>query len=430
MTLFGKNKFAVVFCSPELFRGAVFVKRNAKWVLVRSGEIDSAEGLPGDRLKQLLKEIGYSGDTDLYITGDLADSYCFNWESVPLPPRDQQGAVEMELTSALPGNMDEPVFQFTESPVREDGAVTVRVCAFPAASLNQISAMLNRANVKADEFVSPLVCLESDDAPVSFDCINSGFFFQNGVWKKCAGREKMLENAREEWLKVMKNAFVLPENFDVAKFLSILLVARLECSGHSVKERISLRVLPDQSRPLRYRAQIQLGAVLLVLLIANLLWAAYLNFGSEYREAREITSEIDSCRRKITAINSRLKRNQKAIRDMERVVGINAGESDIIGKLAAFSRLLPENVLVSSMRWNDSGVDLQLQSENANINLPELLKPLNFWKIGNLQQRQMCGSDVTSITLRLVPNTDDGKDKKKNSGTQRRRQYNSGRRGR
>ena len=318
MSIFRKNKFAVLFCSPELFRGAVFIKRNARWVLVRSGEIRSGEELPGDRLKKLLKEIGYSGDTDLYITGDLADNYCFNWESVPLPSREQQSAVEMELSSALPGTMDEPVFQFTESPVNEDGAVTVRICAFPAVSLNQISAMLNRANVKADEFVSPLICLETGDAPVSFDCINSGYFFHNGVWKKCAGREKMLENAGKEWEEVMKNTFVLPENFDIAGFLSILLVARLECSGRSVKERASLRVLPDQARPLRYRTQIQLAVVLLVLLIANLLWAAYLNFGSEYREAREVASEIDSCRRKITAVNSRLKRNQKAIRDMER----------------------------------------------------------------------------------------------------------------
>ena len=114
---------------------------------------------------------------------------------------------------------------------------------------------------------------------------------------------------------------------------------------------------------------------------------------------------------------------------MARVVEISAGESDVIGKLAAFSRLLPENVLVSNIRWSDSGVDLQLQSENANINLPELLKPLNFWKIGNLQQRQMWGSDVTSINLRLVPNTDDAdKDKKKGGTSSRRRQFNSGRR--
>ena len=114
---------------------------------------------------------------------------------------------------------------------------------------------------------------------------------------------------------------------------------------------------------------------------------------------------------------------------MTRVVEITAGESDIIGKLAAFSRLLPENVLVSYIRWSDSGVDLQLQSENANINLPELLKPLNFWKIGNLQQRQMWGSDVTSINLRLVPNIENEKDKKKSGSNSRRKQYNAGARG-
>ena len=252
-----------------------------------------------------------------------------------------------------------------------------------------------------------------------------------GVWKKCAGREKLLEKASEEWRRIFSALFVLPENFNVAKYLSVLLVARLECSGKSIKEQIPLKILPDQSRPLRYRTQIQLGVILLVLLIGNLLWAAYLNYGSEYKEAREMAAEIEDCRRKINSINSRLKRNQKASRDMARVVEITAGESDIIGKLAAFSKLLPENVLVSSMRWSDSGVDLQLQSENANINLPELLKPLKFWKIGNLQQRQMWGSDVTSINLRLVPNTDDDKaaDKKKGGSSSRRRQFNSGRRG-
>lgn len=429
MTLFGKNKFAVVFCSPELFRGAVFARQNSRWVLVRSGEISSGPELPGDKLKALLKEIAYSSDSNLFLTGQLANSFAFNWESVPLPPKEQLGAVEMELASALPGTVEDPVFQFTESPENEEGAVTVSVCAFPASALDQVSAMLNRANYKADEFISPLICQQPGDAPLHFDVINPHMFFHNGVWKKAAGREKILAAAAENWRKVMNETFVLPENFDVEKFLSVLLVARLECSGVSVKERLSLRVLPEQSRPLRYRAHIQLGLILLALLIANLLWAVYLNYGGEYREARELTQEIESCRRKITSINSRLKRNQKASRDMARVVEISAGESDVIGKLAAFSRLLPENVLVSNMRWSDSGVDLQLQSENANINLPELLKPLNFWKIGNLQQRQMWGSDVTSINLRLVPNTDTVDKGKKKSGTSsRRKQFNSGRR--
>lgn len=428
MTLFGKNKFAVVYCSPELFRGAVFAKRNSRWTLLRSSEVSSGPELPGDKLKALLKEIGYSSDTNLYLTGMPADSFAFNWDSVPLPVKEQQSAVEMELAAALPGTMEEPLCQFTEAPVNEEGAVTVSVCAFPASSMDQVAAMLNRANCKADEFVSPLVCQQPGDAPLAFDVINPGMFFQNGVWKKSAGREKMLAAAAEEWRKIMNELFVLPEYFNVAKFLSVLLVARLECSGQAVKERPSLRVLPEQSRPLRYRTQLQLALILFVLLLINLGWAAYLNFGGEYREARDVAAEIDSCRRKITSINSRLKRNQKASRDMARVVEITAGESDVVGKLAAFSRLLPENVLVSNLRWSDSGVDLQLQSENANINLPELLKPLNFWKIGNLQQRQMWGSDVTSINLRLVPNIEDPKDSKKGVKSSQRRQFNSGRR--
>ena len=422
MALFGKNKFAVVSCSPEMFRGAVFGKKNSRWNLLRSGELPVAGELPGDRLKQLLKEIGYSSDTVLYLTGELAESFAFNWESVPLPQREQRGAVELELANALPGSIDEAVFQFAEYPEQDEETVAITVYAFPASSLDPVSAMLNRAGCKADEFVSPIMGIKPGEPAVVFENINPGFYFQNGIWKKAAGREDMLRNAAAWWQQSMTEKFQLPEHFEVGKFMDILLVASLECSDSSIKERPSLRVLPDQARPLRYRTQIQIAVILFVLLIINLLWSGYLHFGSDYREAQEVASEIDSCRRKITSINSRLKRNQKASRDMQRVVEIKAGESDVIGKLAALSRILPENVLVSNMRWNDSGVDLQLQSENANINLPELIKPLSFWKIGHLQQRQMWNSDVTSINLRLVPNIDKEKDLKKKGS----RKYNSG----
>ena len=430
MGFLGKSKFAVLSCSPEVFRGAVFGRRNSRWTLLRSGENTVAEELPGDRFKALLRELSYSsGDTLLYVTGDLAGSSFFVWDSVEMPWREQRGAVEMELPGAVPVPIEDPLFQFVEFPPDEEGSVKVCVYAFPASSLDQICAMLNRASCKADEFVSPLMGLMPGDPPVSFESINPGFFFSEGCWKRAAGREKLLAEAGDAWKKMMNELFVLPENFPVARYLDVLLVARLECSGAAIKERPSLRVLPDSTRPLRYRTHIQLGAVLLVLLILNLLWSFYLNYGGEYREARQLASEIEACRRKINSIQSRLKRNQKASRDMARVVEIVAGESDVIGKLAAFSRLLPDNVLVSNMRWSDSGVDLQLQSENAGINLPVLLKPLTFWKVANLQQRQMWNSDVTSINLRLVPNTDENEtleNKRKSGGSSRRRSSGSG----
>ena len=430
MGFLGKNKFAVLSCSPEVFRGAVFGRRNSRWTLLRSAENTAASELPGDRLKALLRELSCSsGDTLLYLTGDLAGGSFFVWDSVELPWREQRGAVEMELPGAVPVPMEDALFQFVEFPPDEEGNVKVCVYAFPAASLDQTCAMLNRANSKADEFVSPLMGLMPGDPPVRFGTINPGFFFSDGCWKRAAGRDKALAEADGEWARIMNELFVLPEKFPVARYLDILLIARLECSGTAIKERPSLRVLPDPARPLRYRTHIQLGAVLLVLLLLNLAWSFYLNYGGEYRAARQLASEIEACRRRINSIQSRLKRNQKASRDMARVVEIVPGESDVIGKLAAFSRLLPENVLVSNMRWSDSGVDLQLQSENAGINLPVLLKPLTFWKVGNLQQRQMWNSDVTSINLRLVPNTDAGaslENKRKSGGSSRRRSTASG----
>jgi len=84
------------------------------------------------------------------------------------------------------------------------------------------------------------------------------------------------------------------------------------------------------------------------------------------------------------------------------VVGLNAGESEALAKLAALTSILPSNVMVSSLRWSESSLDLMLQSEAENLDLPSLLRRLPYWKISQLQQRRM-GDTVTMITLKLIP---------------------------
>ena len=66
------------------------------------------------------------------------------------------------------------------------------------------------------------------------------------------------------------------------------------------------------------------------------------------------------------------------------------------------SDLLPANVMVSSLRWSETSLDLMLQSEAENLDLPALLRRLPYWKVGQLQQRRM-GDTVSMITLKLVP---------------------------
>ena len=66
---------------------------------------------------------------------------------------------------------------------------------------------------------------------------------------------------------------------------------------------------------------------------------------------------------------------------------------------------LPGNVLVASVRWSESSVDMVLQSEDAKLDLPRIINPLGYWKIGQLQQRQTGDSAVATINLKLVPRT-------------------------
>lgn len=90
---------------------------------------------------------------------------------------------------------------------------------------------------------------------------------------------------------------------------------------------------------------------------------------------------------------------------MERVIATASGDPDVIVKLAMLSNALPGNVLVSYIRWSDSGVDMALQCEDSKIDLPGIINPLKLWKIGQLQQRQTGGSAVATISLKLVPLT-------------------------
>ena len=88
---------------------------------------------------------------------------------------------------------------------------------------------------------------------------------------------------------------------------------------------------------------------------------------------------------------------------MERVIESASGDPDVIQKFALLSNALPGNVLVSSIRWSESSIDMILQCEDAKLDLPRIINPLGLWKIGQLQQRQTGDSAVATITLKLVP---------------------------
>jgi hypothetical protein len=57
----------------------------------------------------------------------------------------------------------------------------------------------------------------------------------------------------------------------------------------------------------------------------------------------------------------------------------------------------------TSLRWNEGGVELQLQGLDVQTDLSGAFRSLPYWKIGQLQQRRFGNSESIMITLKLIP---------------------------
>ena len=87
---------------------------------------------------------------------------------------------------------------------------------------------------------------------------------------------------------------------------------------------------------------------------------------------------------------------------MNRLVAMNVGEAEAVSEFALISEMLPKEVLVSSIRWNETDIDIVVQCEDSNFDFDALFRSLKLWKVTQ-QQRQNPGSAVATITLKLTP---------------------------
>ena len=104
-------------------------------------------------------------------------------------------------------------------------------------------------------------------------------------------------------------------------------------------------------------------------------------------------------------LKQQLKAGEKKRKELQRLLQQKAGTTQILEKLSSLSSVLPSNVMVQSLRWTDSAVDLTLRSEAENLNLPALFRNLPHWKISQMQERRRNNDAASTITLKLTPKT-------------------------
>lgn len=405
--LLGVKNFAVLLFTPDSVRGARFDRADKSWKLTRFAAVPLDKENPAASWKSVLKEIEHR-DGLLLLTGALPGGVFFQFKSADLPNREQRGAVDLELPRHLMNIPEKRMLQFAASAVGDDLQVNVGVYVFEESSLNGISAKMTQSACRADGFIYPFLAVEPGDPELYLPEIEAGFSFAKGAWNPVNNPDAAVEATLKNWQEILRKQLSFPEDksngFDLAEMFPILVVARLFASGKFERNRSALAVLPEKLRPVRFRGHLIVTTLLLILIAANILWhygriwtADYTRYSALQKENKKLKRDIDLARR-----NS--KRLQKEQKEMERVIESGAGDPDVIQKFALLSNALPGNVLVSSIRWSDSSVDMILQCEDAKLDLPSIINPLGYWKIGQLQQRQTGDSAVATITLKLIPN--------------------------
>ena len=392
------KKFAIVTFSPETVRGVLFrqTRDSIETVSFISEPISSDD--PSAAWKSVLKAMGRGKEYPLYLVGSLKNGICFDTMSAELPSRLQRQALELELPRHLLDVPDNVRFQFVTLHTGDDGMSDLRLYAVPDSSFEPLAAMLTQSNSRADGFLYPALLLRKGDPQFQAPELDKNLCFADGKWHSLP---VPAENLRQ-WQELLAENFVFPADadFDLKSYLTNFIAARFIRENH---QDSNLELLPKQLRPKRLQSQLRITLILLVLLILNIFWSCAGNWKGDFSKMRSLKREANQLRQENSELKRKLKSKEKSQKELVRLLNLRAGEADLPGKLADISKVIPQNVLVTSMRWTENGVELQMQTTEEQPNISGAIRTLPYWKISQLQQRRWGNSDSSMITLKLVP---------------------------
>ncbi|MBE6359053.1 MAG: hypothetical protein E7057_07400 [Lentisphaerae bacterium] len=395
--------FSVISCDGNVVRGGKFCRKGKMWKMTGFAEAVIAPDNPAAAWKQVARTAGLAEFR--VVTGKVAGSSFFRFQSTDMPPVAQRGAVEFELPRHLLATPDKYTSQFCisgKTPETPDG-VMVNVAVFPEKSMADFTDDMRQAGVLADRFVHPFLAVDNDLDTLILPEIDPDFGYYGNSWMPI-GSEQTVRQNNELWLERLKKSFIFPvkKQFSARDYLPVLLAAEVIVSGKIGNAPDSFKVLPDQVRPVRFRGHLIITALLLAGVIGLLVWRFSLTYGDMIKEYRQITAETKRLKKKTSELKSSIKRNSKEIKEISRIVGTVVGEADAVAEFAVLSERLPGDVLVSSVRWGEKDIDVVVQCEDSNFDFDRHFRSLRYWKVTQ-QGRQNPDSAVATITLKLSP---------------------------
>ena len=399
MRISGRLEYQIVSFSPAAVRVCKFRKRGQKYRIVSWNTVPCEQGGESAALRKALEDNGGQISGCMVLTGSMESGTFFTCQGAPLNVRAQRNALEFELPLHMLQVPQDCTLQFTRFPAQAEGETDrLNVYAFDSVAINHLASFLTMAKVKADEFIYPLLGIKHDDPPVCLPEIETGFCWQHGEWVPFRGSAA---ECNKQWTAVLENDFEFPvgKEFSVSDYLACLLVMRLIMAKSFAANEPSVRIMPPKLRPSRCRSQVIIMIFLLLVLGLGWSYRTGIRAYHQYQQYSDLVTERNAIRDKTKKIKADLKKAEKVKKELEKNSSISAGDPSLLNKLYDLSLALPEDTLVTQFRFNDGNCDLNIQTQNRNIDLSQRMH-FSYWKIGRLNQR--ITDTIVTFTVSLV----------------------------
>ncbi|MBQ7393547.1 MAG: hypothetical protein IJV89_04260 [Lentisphaeria bacterium] len=398
---------AVCIGSDGSLYGVRCILRRKAVELAAAESVTAGKESLAERLKMLGGKIGLRRDHTLFIASADAGGVFFQTEVPEMPKRELHSALMFEAPrhQLTEGGMQE--IAFWAVPSAEEGRMTAFVWTVASAGLAKLWQTMQEVKWQPDAVISPyfaVAALEGDAGKVSLPDFDEGFYWENGSFHPADADE----DCNKKVISLLKNVFQIPEALSgkIWKdgFLSCMMAA--VCMIQQERNIAGVRsfdLVPPNLRPRRLRSQLRITVFLLV--AAGLLYGGRMigAVSEHYGQYTKLNSSVKSLKSRTTALQRKLRGKEKDLKEKSRILEQNAESHDLLLLLAELSAALPESILASNVRLNESGIDLTLHTNMEEPDLAGALRRFPAFKVGTLQNRKVSDT-LTVITLRLRRN--------------------------
>ncbi|MDD3154007.1 MAG: hypothetical protein PHS41_04010 [Victivallaceae bacterium] len=414
MHLTSLGNFILIAVLPDAVQALRFCRRRqGRYVLSDFASAKTIEGAAAPALAEVCKALAIHKREMIFVTGALEGGCFFQMELPELRPRETKEAIELELPRRMLAPPLAPLLEFapvtvgsgsdadcpTQNAEEHTGSICYNVYAAEAKSFDRYVSFFSLNRLKIDLFLYPLMAMGAKNAPgITLPHLTPGYHFVAGAWEPGETPTQWHEDNFRKTLELPPE-----EKFSTNEYFEALLTAQylITPESHNASNRFRA-IVPESLRPRRLRKHLILFAILAAAMLLRCFSTIGTQRASDYREYKKLVAQLAQTRQENNRMREKLRRSDKELKELQRVTTLVPGEMDLLRKLGALSEVLPDNVLVMSLRWSENSVDLMLQSESTDPGLPAAIRKLSYWKIGQLQQRQN-NNAISMISMKLLP---------------------------